>query len=104
MKAEWETRNMYEKKPNSDEIEGKLTSITPDGSYLFDSAKMSLSSKNGEIIPLRDQSFKVLELLVHHKNKIVKRNDLIEAVWGSRHVTDDSLVQCISEIRKAIGD
>jgi DNA-binding winged helix-turn-helix (wHTH) protein len=29
---------------------------------------------------------------------------LIEAVWRDVHVTDDSLVQCIRDIRRAIGD
>ena len=40
---------------------------------------------------------------VTRPGELVTKNALMEEVWTDTHVTDDSLVQCISEIRKALG-
>ena len=39
-----------------------------------------------------------------HHDWVVNKDEIIACVWRDAQVTDDSLVQCISEIRKAIGD
>lgn len=46
----------------------------------------------------------VLKLLHGNSGKIVTKNQIIDAVWPGLAVTDDSLVQCIAEIRKVLGD
>ena len=43
-------------------------------------------------------------MLAAHLNETVSNNTLVEAIWRDTFVTDDSLVQCISEIRKSIDD
>lgn len=58
----------------------------------------------GEEIRLRPKTFDVLTMLVRHAGQVVSKQRLIEAVWGQVAVTDDSLVQCLVEIRRAIGD
>lgn len=57
-----------------------------------------------EEIRLRPKTFDVLTMLVRHAGQVVSKQRLIEAVWGQVAVTDDSLVQCLVEIRRAIGD
>lgn len=52
---------------------------------------------------LRPQTSQVLEVLIANVGNTISKDDLIETVWRNTHVTDDSLVQCISEIRKALG-
>ena len=37
-------------------------------------------------------------------NKVVTKGELIDAVWRETPVTDDSLVQCVHEIRRALKD
>ncbi|RWM95119.1 MAG: adenylate cyclase [Mesorhizobium sp.] len=59
---------------------------------------------NGDAIALRPQAFAVLRHLVQNANRLVSKAELREAVWGGAAVTDDSLVQCIHEIRRALGD
>ncbi|WP_437344399.1 winged helix-turn-helix domain-containing protein [Mesorhizobium marinum] len=59
---------------------------------------------NGDAIALRPQAFAVLFHLVQNANRLVSKAELLEAVWGGTAVTDDSLVQCIHEIRRALGD
>ena len=58
----------------------------------------------GTSVTLRPQSQRVLEILVSAKGEVVTKARLMDEVWADTFVTDDSLVQCVSEIRKALGD
>jgi DNA-binding winged helix-turn-helix (wHTH) protein/TolB-like protein/Tfp pilus assembly protein PilF len=60
--------------------------------------------KGGEEVKLRPQTFDVLSVLVLNANRLVTKEVLFEAVWRGVRVTDDSLVQCIHELRAALGD
>ncbi len=53
---------------------------------------------------LRPQSMAVLKLLYENAGKVVTKEQLLTSVWPDVAVTDDSLVQCITEIRKAFED
>jgi TolB-like protein/tetratricopeptide (TPR) repeat protein len=46
----------------------------------------------------------VLEHLVRNPDRVVTKEELFEAVWAGVVVTDDSLVQCVKELRQALGD
>lgn len=52
---------------------------------------------------LRPKTFAVLIFLCRNKERLVSKDKLISAIWGDVCVTDDSLVQCIVEIRRALG-
>src|SRR5262245_27020864 len=59
----------------------------------------------GELeLHLRPQSFEVLRYLAEHAGKVVSSDELIAALWSSRPADNNSVVQCIKEIRRAIGD
>ena len=51
-------------------------------------------------MPLRPQSFAVLRHLAGNPGRLVTKDELTAAVWPEVAVTDDSLVQCIHEIRR----
>ena len=70
----------------------------------FSAAEMALRDEDGAIVPLRRQAAKMLAALAEEPGKIVAKQELVEKVWGKSAVTDDSLTQCISEIRRVIGD
>lgn len=74
------------------------------GHAIFERTGRVLSRSDGSEIPLRPQSSEVLDHLVQQEGLVVSRGDLIDAVWPGLSVTDDSLTQCITDIRKAIGD
>ena len=59
---------------------------------------------NGQEIALRPKSFEALLYLVQHSGRIISKDELIGAVWPDAAVTDNSLTQCIMEIRRVIGD
>jgi tetratricopeptide (TPR) repeat protein len=60
--------------------------------------------RDGQKQHLREKAFEVLIYLLENRGRIVKKEELIENVWKAQAVTDDSLVQSIVEIRKALGD
>ena len=55
-------------------------------------------------IDLRPKAFQVLCHLASNAGRLVPKQELIEAVWPAVAVSDDSLVQCIRELRDKIGD
>jgi len=61
-------------------------------------------SRGAEEIKLRPKVFEALTYLVDHHNRLVPKDELIKALWTDSFVTDDSLVQCLVELRRALGD
>src|SRR5271154_6423167 len=55
-------------------------------------------------IDLRPKAFEVLHHLVENAGRLVPKQELHEAVWSNVAVSDDSLVQCIRELRHKLGD
>lgn len=74
------------------------------GSFVFSKATTSLQSADGTLVPLRPQSSQVLAFLADRLGEIVRRDTLLSEIWAGVAVTDDSLTQCISDIRHALQD
>ena len=53
---------------------------------------------------LPPKAFAVLRYLVAHAGKLVTRQALLEAVWGTQYVSDAALASCIRDIRRALGE
>ena len=64
----------------------------------------TLRDRSGAAIPLRPQAFAVLKYLAERPGRLVSKGELMAAVWPGIAVTDDSLVQAVGDIRRAIGD
>jgi predicted ATPase/DNA-binding winged helix-turn-helix (wHTH) protein len=60
--------------------------------------------RNGEEIKLRPKVFETLKYLVEHAGRLISKQELMQAVWPDAFVTDDSLVQCTLELRRALDD
>ena len=60
--------------------------------------------KAGSEIWLRPKVFETLKYLVEHPGRLVGKKELMQAVWPDTFVTDDSLVQCTLELRRALDD
>lgn len=71
---------------------------------MFSPAERTLRDGNGEIVPLRSQSATLLGVLAARAGEVVSKETLVNAVWNGRAVGDDSLAQCVSDIRRALGD
>jgi adenylate cyclase len=73
------------------------------GSFLLDLGRGMLLNEDVEV-PLRPKSFTLLQRLVEEAGHLQGRDVLMQAVWPGVFVTDDSLAQCIKEIRRALRD
>lgn len=60
--------------------------------------------RDGEPRPLEPKAFAVLVELLRHHGELVGRDQLLDAVWGHRHVTPGVLTRAIAQIRQALGD
>jgi len=60
--------------------------------------------RNGQEVPLRPKAFDVLKYLLLHNGNLVSKDELVAAVWPNTAVTDNSLSQCLFEIRRALDD
>lgn len=74
------------------------------GRAVFDPDGLTVTHRQGQPITLRAQSAQVLQLLLEHRGEVVEKPYLHDKVWGDSVVTDDSLVQCIADIRRALGE
>ena len=73
------------------------------GAFSFDLEQRELRDAEGHPVALRRQSADVLTELARHPERTISKGALIEAVWGATAVTDDSLIQCIADIRRTLG-
>ena len=60
--------------------------------------------RGGETVHMEPQVFDLLLHLVRNRGRIVSKDELIEAVWNGRIVSEAALSSRINAARKAIGD
>ena len=69
----------------------------------MDVARRIVVDADGRETVLRSKTYDVLIVLLGKPDTVVSKNELFEKVWNSTFVGEDTLVQCVTEIRKAIG-
>lgn len=74
------------------------------GNFRFSLQTNELLDASGDVVHLRSQSSEVLAYLVHRRGETVSKSEFFDTVWAKTFVTDDSLSQCIADIRRALGD
>ena len=60
--------------------------------------------RGGERIALEPQVFDLLVYLVRNRERVVSKDDLLEAIWGGRIVSELTMTSRINAARKAVGD
>jgi DNA-binding winged helix-turn-helix (wHTH) protein len=73
------------------------------GEFQLDAATASLR-RAGQEVPLPPKAFQVLLYLAERRERVVSKQELVEALWKDTFVTDDALVQAVTAARKALGD
>ena len=71
--------------------------------FALDLARGSLRAGEQDI-ELRPKAFEVLKYLVDNAGRLITKQELSEAVWPNVVVSDDSITQCIRELRNKLGD
>jgi DNA-binding winged helix-turn-helix (wHTH) protein/Flp pilus assembly protein TadD len=72
--------------------------------FEFDQERVELRAPDGQTIRLRPKTLEILRLLAKNAGRVLSKQQLMEAAWPNVHVGEDSLFQCIREIRAALGD
>lgn len=73
------------------------------GGLTLDLRQEELRDAAGARIELRNRSFGVLRYLATNAGRVVTKDELLATNWPGVTVTEDSLTQCISEIRRLLG-
>src|SRR5215213_2545061 len=78
------------------------------GSYSFgttcvDASRMAVT-RDGIAVPLEPKAMNVLLYLLAHRDRLVTKDELLEAVWKDTFVTPNALTRAIAQVRKALGD
>jgi predicted ATPase/DNA-binding winged helix-turn-helix (wHTH) protein len=84
------------------------TSEKPAHAYHFGEFRLDVARgclfQAGHEIKLRPKVYQALTYLVQNPGRLVGKEELMKAVWPDTAVTDDSLVQCMLELRRALDD
>lgn len=71
--------------------------------FVLDSNRRELRRGEGHV-PLEPQVFDLLEFLIRARARVVSRDELLDAVWQGRMVSDATLSSRINAARSAVGD
>lgn len=58
----------------------------------------------GELVDLEPKAFDLLAFLVLNRDRVVSKDDLIDAVWGGRIISEAALTTRLNAVRRALGD
>jgi DNA-binding winged helix-turn-helix (wHTH) protein/Tol biopolymer transport system component len=76
--------------------------------YTFGDVRVDLAlmkvSRGPDPVPLEPKAFDVLVYLVDHRDRVVPKDELLEAVWPGTFVTPNVLTRAIAQIRKSLAD
>jgi len=73
------------------------------GEFVLDPARRTLSRADSAV-SLTPKAFDVLLVLAQNPNRLVTKEELLQAVWGDSFVEEGNLTQYISHLRKALDD
>jgi TolB-like protein/Tfp pilus assembly protein PilF len=71
--------------------------------FTLDTERRELRHK-AQLVPVEPQVFDLLTHLIRNRQRVVSRNDLLEAVWNGRIISESALSTRINAARTAIGD
>ncbi|HTL85893.1 MAG TPA: winged helix-turn-helix domain-containing protein [Acidimicrobiia bacterium] len=60
--------------------------------------------RDGEEVKLEPRAFDVLAYLVQHRGSVVRKEELLDEIWGGRFVSESALTTRIKSIRQAVDD
>jgi TolB-like protein len=71
--------------------------------YAFDTDRRELH-RGADVVSVAPQVFDLLDFLIRNRERVVSKDDLINAIWNGRIVSDAALTTRVNVARNAIGD
>ena len=91
-------------KPSADQP----SNLPQPSAYVFGHFRIDITSHqlwhDGERVTVGWKLLDTLLLLVRNRDKVVRKEELLSSVWPDSFVSDDSLAQNISLLRRILGD
>lgn len=94
---------------NSAQGMGGGGALAPAGPHIFSIGALTLDLRQGRLfsatgdVALRPKALRMLEVLVRQAGRVVPKDELMSEVWPDVIVSEDSLTQCVHEVRQALG-
>ena len=73
------------------------------GDFVLDLERGALFAASGSEVSLRPKAFSLLLLFVENAGRLIDRGMIIEALWSGTFVTDESVAQCVKDVRRGAG-
>jgi DNA-binding winged helix-turn-helix (wHTH) protein len=71
--------------------------------YVLDTGRRELR-RGRAVIAVQPQVFDLLEYLISNRERVVTKDDMLDAIWGGRIVSESALTTRINAARAALGD
>src|SRR5215467_13042631 len=73
------------------------------GEFTLDPGRGTVLNAGG-VVKLRPKVYDALLYVLENRGRLISKDELIHALWSDAFVTEDSLVQCMVELRRALDD
>jgi DNA-binding winged helix-turn-helix (wHTH) protein/Tfp pilus assembly protein PilF len=85
-------------------MEGPQTYIYEFDDFRVDPGRRLLLGRDGRPLPLTPKAFDTLIYLVQHTDEVLAKETLMRAIWADTAVEENNLNQCISALRRVLGE
>jgi predicted ATPase/DNA-binding SARP family transcriptional activator len=73
------------------------------GEFQLDDRQLTLSGPAGPV-PVEHEVFELLRYLILNHDRVVSKEELLDAIWGDRFVAESMLTSRVQAARQAVGD
>jgi predicted ATPase/DNA-binding winged helix-turn-helix (wHTH) protein len=73
------------------------------GEFILDPGRGTVLNAD-RVVKLRPKVYDALLYILENRGRLIGKEELIRALWSDAFVTDDSLIQCMVELRRALDD
>jgi predicted ATPase/DNA-binding winged helix-turn-helix (wHTH) protein len=76
--------------------------------YRFDDCELDTARvvvrRGGEEVPVEPQVFELLRYLIERRGEVVRKEEILDEVWGDRFVSESALTSRVKSARRSVGD
>src|SRR5438552_11379114 len=76
--------------------------------FLFDDIRVEPNTfrafKAGQLVQLEPNALRLLLFLIENRDRLIEKEEILDAIWSGTHVTENALTREIGKLRKFLGD